>query len=184
MNFLRPFAAFLIVASGASAEDVMITEPDGTAWSSYTANAKCIEVNVRHTLGDKSHINTSSNSISGLVTDEVNNTIHEIFVFMRPSSGDVSSVIERITSRFNNYRPDPDRNNENHSYSERYGVLSYIPYQADSVVHENAEKPQQPERVEIRNRESVVSGYGPSDYDVEPVIRQLDERLRICDLGF
>lgn len=182
-------AALLLSASASFAEDVTVTDKnDGTEWQSYTTSRACVRAamkNVLEDFGTLQFLDDREDNIGGVAYNDPAGTMSEYIVsFQSLEEAGEGVLIESLTHHYNADLGVGPFFPEGHGYnSGRGGVISYKPQELNMGITISAQEDTRNILTPLVNGAFGANGYGVSDYDAEPALRELDQRLRNCALA-
>ncbi len=165
----------------------MTNHNDGTEWQSYTASRACVRATVKNMLedgGTLQFLDDREDNIGGVAYDDPAGTLSEYIVsFQSLEDEGRGLLIESLTHHYNADLGVGPFFPQGFGYNAgRGGVISYKPQELNMGITVSPQTATQNTLTPLVNGAFAANGYGVSDYDAEPALRELDKRLRACDL--
>lgn len=189
LNFMRNFfkdaisatvlSAF-IGALPAAAENITMTELDGTTWESFTTPAECIASAVKAAVPERIFLEIPEyshdrDSYSIMAQSDIKGHFSELVVDFEPLDDPNTVVVRslRITQE------DPSYPN---SIVFRTSRMAFYPHNMPSGVYEERTTiPEDVSRVTIQNGAIATYGVGTYPETSEELLERLAEDIRACD---
>lgn len=179
-------AAALMAFTGAlpaAADNITISEPDGTSWESFTTTPDCIAQAVQSVLIDPRYFHrdrmiagNSLNTGGAMHIDDAKNSL-VISVYFEPTETE-EVVVQHIEVQQVNYE----------DLSEKSLFTTLLSYHPISLMGSRLIDPEVGKEYaaglsyafKMQNGEMGTTGQGTLKYDLEATAVQLDERIRSC----